>query len=311
MNGIKPISAVCPFLIAGLTLMHLNAAQPTNTVRITGRVIDVSGSPIAGTAIKLSAVRSARSLTAVLSDNNGEFVFSSVLPGQYWLQFDLPGFLSRRVRLTKVVTEHDVHFGPVILQIGEVTEDPISSLRPSKKLKPVTVCEALAHRKRFSGKPIAIIGRIDCGSSLIGHICFLAEDRCEQPVRSDGYTWLNEVMIIDYWEQGMPKPPAIMPEIDQNTLARKLSMVRKSTTLGWHKEPRFKTSGRSITFSHFARTDDEWVLAYGILFTPLKLKDNCGVDMGCNRFDGAPAALITTPDALRTLASGSHRHASQ
>jgi hypothetical protein len=43
-------------------------------------------------------------------------------------------------------------------------------------------------------------------------------------------------------------------------------------------------------------------MAYGLVFTaPKLLRDNCGDEMGCGGFDGAPIALITTPDSLRTL----------
>ena len=177
----------------------------------------------------------------------------------------------------------------------------------SKKVKPVTVCEALADRKAFNGKPVAIVGRIDCGSSLIDHVCFLAEDRCEQPVTTDGYTWPNKVVIVDSWEEGMPKPPSATPEINRDTLVRKLSLVRQSTALGVHKEPRFKTEGRTITFSHFADVNDEWGVAYGLIFiVPRPGKDKCGTEIECGGFGGAPAALITAPGSLRTVKDDEH-----
>jgi hypothetical protein len=206
------------------------------------------------------------------------------------------------VPLSKTVTVHDVDVGSIMLQIGKITEGPKVPVKRPKKEKPVTVCESLADPKKLSGKPIAIVGRIDCGASLIDHVCFLAEDRCEQPVRTEGYTWPNKVLIMNYWEEGMPKPPSTIPEIDQATLLKELSLVGKSTALGLHKEPRFETEGRGITFSHLADVKDEWGIAYGLFFTAPKLRiEGCGDEIGCGGFDGAPAALIASPDALRQL----------
>src|SRR4051794_35583456 len=102
----------------------------------------------------------------------------------------------------------------------------------------------------------------------------------------------------------MPKPPSTMLAIDQAALSKKLSLVGKSTTLGLHKEARFKTEGQSITFSHLADVKDEWGIAYGLFFTAPKLrKDGCGDELGCGGFDGAPVALVTLPDALRPLSN--------
>jgi hypothetical protein len=112
------------------------------------------------------------------------------------------------------------------------------------------------------------------------------------------------VLIVNYWEEGMPKPPSTMAEIDQATLLKKLSLVGRSTTLGLHKEPLFKTEDQRITFSHFADVKDEWGVAYGLFFTAPKLrKDGCGDELGCGGFDGAPVALITLPNALRPIDS--------
>lgn len=80
----------------------------------------------------------------------------------------------------------------------------------------------------------------------------------------------------------MSKPPATVPEIDQTALLTKLSLVDKSSTLDLRQ--------------------DEWGIAYGLFFTsPRSREDGCGDEVGCGGFDGAPAALITLPNALRPL----------
>lgn len=251
--------------------------------------------------VSLTAVGSETS-KSVVTDNDGGFTFDFVSPGTYALRFDAPGFVSRRLPLRKAATERDADVGSIMLQIGEITEGPLVPGKRQKKEKPVTVCESLADPKKFSYRPVAIVGRIECGASLIDVVCFLVEDRCEQPVRTDGYAWPNKVRIVNYWEEGMPKPPSTMPEIDQAMLLKKLSLVGKSTMLGLHKEPRFKTEGQNITFSHLADVKDEWGIAYGLFFTAPKLKkDGCGDEIGCGGFDGVAVALITLPNALRPI----------
>jgi hypothetical protein len=100
----------------------------------------------------------------------------------------------------------------------------------------------------------------------------------------------------------MPKPPSTLPEIDQATLLKKLSLLRNTTTLGLHQEPRFKTEGQTITFSHLEDVKDAWGIAYGLFLTAPKLRnDGCSDELGCGGFDGAPAALITLPNTLRVL----------
>src|SRR5205085_626494 len=148
--------------------------------------------------------------------------------------------LSRRLQLSSAPASRYVDVGSIQLPIGAISEGPMFGVKKLKKEKPVTVCESLARFNEFNGKPIAIVGRIECGTSRIDHICFLVEDRCERPVRTDGYVWPNKLLIIDYWDEGMPKPPSTAPAIDLNALVRKLSMLRKATTRSVDPQPRFK-----------------------------------------------------------------------
>ena len=150
--------------------------------------------------------------------------------------------------------------------------------------KPITVCELLRDAHKYRGKTLAVLGRLDCGHSLIDNPCFLAEDQCEPTSATAGNVLPDKVAIVS-WEQGMPKPPAVFPQINQTTLIQKLSLVRKATKLGLHKEPQFKTAGRTFTFSHFADTKDTWGIAYGRVFSTANLKSE--------NFDGAPVVLIT------------------
>ena len=55
------------------------------------------------------------------------------------------------------------------------------ALFAQEKVKPLTVCEILADTKRFGSTPVAVLGRLDCPSS-IENACYLVEDRCDRPV---------------------------------------------------------------------------------------------------------------------------------
>jgi hypothetical protein len=174
--------------------------------------------------------------------------------------------------------------------------------KSDRPVKPITVCEVLGDLPKYSGKDFAIMGRVDCGSSFIDRTFFLAEDQCERPVTTDGYSWPTKIMIVDYWDEGMPKPPSAKPHIDEPTLIDKLSLLRKTTKLGLHREALFKTEGPTFTFSHFADVKDEWGVAYGKVFNALKLGwDNSCAEAGCRGLDGAPAALIINRDSLRAF----------
>jgi len=73
----------------------------------------------------------------------------------------------------------------------------------------------LADLKKFSGKAIAIAGRLDCSWSLADRTCHLAEDRCERSAVVRGSLWPSRILLVDYWKQGMPKPPADKPQIEK------------------------------------------------------------------------------------------------
>ena len=173
---------------------------------------------------------------------------------------------------------------------------------PDQPVKPVTVCEVLGDMPQYSGKDVAILGRLDCSISLIDRTCFLAQDQCERPITTEGHVWPSKILVADYWEEGMPKPPSGNPQIDEPSLIEKLLLLRKTTKLSLHKEPQFKPEGRTITFTRFADVKDEWGIAYGKVFSTPKLKkDNCGDEMGCGGFHGAPVGLIINPNSLRSF----------
>ena len=86
-------------------------------------------------------------------------------------------------------------------------------------LQVLTVCEVLGDISRYADTAVAVFGR--------------------------GHTRSNKIEIRAEWEEGMPKPPSDGPKLQTPVLA-KLSVVRGTTKLGSHQEPRFKADGHRI-----------------------------------------------------------------
>jgi len=157
----------------------------------------------------------------------------------------------------------------------------------------LTVCELLADRQALHDKNVAVVGRLDCGHSLIDNPCRLTADRCDRTIITpDGHRWPNQVYLGD-WEEGAPRPAHTDFHIDQAVLDQKLSLLRSTTKLGFHKEPRYKTEGRVIVFSHREDVRDKWAVAFGRVYSPRGLAwDKCGDHPACGGYYEAPVALI-------------------
>lgn len=157
----------------------------------------------------------------------------------------------------------------------------------------LTVCDVLGQMSRYAGSSIAVVGRIERTVSLIDHYEFLSQDKCEHPVVTHGHVWLSEIQIETAWEAGMPKPPRNRPKLNQSLLARKLSMVRRTTELGTYQRPQFKTEGHSIVYTGTAAVPNKWGTVYGRIMRVPDLNEDCGTD-GCGG-DNVPLVIIAEP----------------
>jgi len=77
--------------------------------------------------------------------------------------------------------------------------------------------------------------------------------------------------------------------------AAKLSVVRRTTRLGFHQEPRFKADGQPST----AVTPNEWAAVYGRIVRSPRLDEDCGAS-GCGG-DDVPLIIIAEPSEVHTL----------
>lgn len=161
----------------------------------------------------------------------------------------------------------------------------LGQAKPDRRVKVLTVCEVLGNVHRYSNAAVAVVGRMERSVSVIDHYEFLSQDHCEHPVITNGHTWDNKMMIWSSWEKGMPNPPGEKPDLDHATVVAKLSLVRKTTALGTHKEPTFKAEERDVP--------NQWAVVYGRIVLVPNLNENCGPE-GCGGFN-MPVILMATP----------------
>jgi len=113
----------------------------------------------------------------------------------------------------------------------------VGQQRSNGQVKVLTVCEVLGNVTHYADTAVAVVGRMERSVSLTDHCEFLSQDRCEHPVITHGHVWSDNIQIWVAWEAGMPKPPSDRPKLERSVVAPKVSIVRKTTKVGFHQEP--------------------------------------------------------------------------
>jgi hypothetical protein len=168
--------------------------------------------------------------------------------------------------------------------------------------KVVTVCEVLGNPNQYRDSVVAVVGRLDRSVSLIDSYEILTQDQCGKPIVTKGFVWPNEILIWSDSEDGSPKPPNEEPKLDQELVAKQLMVVRQTTKLGFHREPRMRVKDGSTTYSK-DDVPNEWVIVYGrVVGSPNLGKEPCDDDeIGCEGFMGAPMAIIVERKNIQVL----------
>lgn len=88
------VSARSAFAASLLALAGAGAAlgQGLESARISGRLADSAGKPLAYTTVWLVPADTARAAGAMLTDSAGGFAFGGLMAGEYYLRVDRPGF---------------------------------------------------------------------------------------------------------------------------------------------------------------------------------------------------------------------------
>ena len=176
----------------------------------------------------------------------------------------------------------------VFVALPAVTPGQSVAASPAKVL---TVCEVLGNLGQYADTVVAVVGRMESSVSITDHYEFLAQGRCEHPVKTWGHVWSNKIQIWSDWEEGMPKPPSDRPVLQHADVAAKLAAVRKTTRLGSHEEPRFEVKGNVLKSSgSVVKVPNEWAAVYGRIVKLPELDKDCGAG-GCGGFD-VPLVII-------------------
>ena len=177
-----------------------------------------------------------------------------------------------------------------IIVVMMTTGIVVGQQRLSGQVKVLTVCEALGNANLYADAAVAVVGRMERSVSLTDHYEFLSQDRCEHPIVTNGHVWPGKIQIWTTWEEGMPRPPSERPKLERPAIALKVSMVRKTTKLGSHREPQFQADGRSIGS---AKVPNAWAIVYGRIVRVPNLNEDCGAG-GCGG-DDVPLVIIAEP----------------
>ena len=130
----KPIAQVVvatliAVLLSGTAFAQATSDEPVKTVRISGRVTDAVGAPVADAAVVLKLAGSHDTSDRTKTSEAGEYTFLVVPHRSYELHFEAPGFK----RETKAVSaDKDTDVGPVALSVSVgagsgpvVTDSPV------------------------------------------------------------------------------------------------------------------------------------------------------------------------------------------
>jgi hypothetical protein len=100
--------------------------QPIKSVRISGRVTDVTGTPIANAAVKVK-VPFGQNIAITQTNENGSFTFPAIVPQQYELSFESPGFRRWTVPVNLPYSTSSIDMATVVLEVAPL-EDLSNSL---------------------------------------------------------------------------------------------------------------------------------------------------------------------------------------
>jgi hypothetical protein len=121
-------------------------------------------------------------------------------------------------------------------------------------LKPVTVCEVLEDLPLYTGKMVAVVGRL---SSDLLHGAWLAESDCRGvESRQPNSTYTIE---LSCYGDVRPSPISSRLSFDQQVLQVKLDRLRRSTVLGYHDVIVMSPQREYST----VQKRDKWAIIYG------------------------------------------------
>src|SRR6266545_4208143 len=116
---------------------------------ITGRVVDPQGDLVPAADVVLTQQLTGVRL-ATKTDNAGDFVFPSVLPGQYSIAVEAPGFKRFEKRDLALSASERLSVGTLALEVGAITQSVTISADPTPVQTSSQERSALLNDKQMS-----------------------------------------------------------------------------------------------------------------------------------------------------------------
>jgi hypothetical protein len=99
-NAQAVVGTLIAVVLLGVVIGQVKSDEPIRSVRISGRVMDVSGAPVGDAAVALKQAGSTETIANTKASEKGEYTFLVVPNRSYELHFEAPGFRPE----TKLVT---------------------------------------------------------------------------------------------------------------------------------------------------------------------------------------------------------------
>ena len=116
MTSIRGLACL---LFVFLAMIPATTAQ-TVSGQISGRVIDPQGAVVGGVNVRLTSDLT-QQVREFFTDETGSFVFLSLVPGDYSLHAELPGFKTYEQKGIHVSAQERLNLHDIKLELGELT----------------------------------------------------------------------------------------------------------------------------------------------------------------------------------------------
>ncbi len=110
-------------VVTGVSDGQTPVNEPIKSVRISGRVTDITGAPFANTAVKIKFPGHAQSTIIAQTDENGSFIFLTIAPQLFDLFFEAPVFRQLTLPAKTANSSIAIDVGNIVLEVAP-TDDP-------------------------------------------------------------------------------------------------------------------------------------------------------------------------------------------
>src|SRR5215470_18957826 len=118
------IRGIAFLLVVFLTFASAGNAQNVNG-QVSGRVTDPQNAVIGGAAVRLTNDLT-QQVREFFTDETGAFVFLSLVPGDYHVNVEIPGFKSYQQNDIHVSAQERLNLKDIKLELAELTGDTVT-----------------------------------------------------------------------------------------------------------------------------------------------------------------------------------------